>query len=164
MSPALRSVLIGTAGLDVAAVLALGLTWGRGGVRGGRDTVRTALLVGGAMWLAQGLHFTEELATGFHQRFPELLGLAPWSARFFVTFNLVWLVVWALSLWGLADRRQIALFPLWFLAIAGLANGVVHPLLSLRVAGYFPGLVTSPLVGLGGLFLLARLRAVTAGD
>ena len=34
-----------------------------------------------------------------------------------------------------------------FLAIGMVLNGIVHPLLSVRAGGYFPGLVTSPLVG-----------------
>lgn len=56
-----------------------------------------------------------------------------------------------------------ALFPLWFLGIAGVANGVAHPALSIRTGGYFPGLVTAPLVGIAGALLIRRLLAVT-GD
>jgi hypothetical protein len=53
-------------------------------------------------------------------------------------------------------------FPVWFLAIASAANGVVHPILSLIVAGYFPGLWTSPLAGLLGAALLRTLLAPPA--
>jgi hypothetical protein len=59
-------------------------------------------------------------------------------------------------------RRRAALFPLWFLAIGGVANGLAHPSFSLRTGGYFPGLVTSPLVGFASLLLLRRLAR--AGD
>ena len=67
-----------------------------------------------------------------------------------------------MSAWGLGRRRQVALFPLWFLGIASVANGLIHPLLALNAGGYFPGLVTSPLVGAVGALLLARLSRVTA--
>jgi hypothetical protein len=90
-----------------------------------------------------------------------LLGLSPWSLRFFVTFNLFWLAVWGLSLWGLKARWQAALFPLWFLGLGCLVNGLAHPAFSLRTGGYFPGLFTSPLVGLVGIFLLRRLSVIT---
>jgi len=38
---------------------------------------------------------------------------------------------------------------------------VAHPALSVFTQGYFPGLVTSPLVGVLGVLLLRRLHAVT---
>jgi hypothetical protein len=41
------------------------------------------------------------------------------------------------------------------------ANGVAHPLLSMRTGGYFPGLVTSLLVGVIGILLLRRLALIT---
>lgn len=74
---------------------------------------------------------------------------------------LAWLAIWSLSAWGLAVRRRAAPFPLWFLGIAGLANGVAHPALSVLSGGYFPGLVTSPVFGLAGVLLLRRLLLVT---
>jgi hypothetical protein len=54
------------------------------------------------------------------------------------------------------------LFPLWFLGIACALNGLAHPLLALRSGGYFPGLITSPLVGVAGVLLLWRTLRVTA--
>jgi hypothetical protein len=99
--------------------------------------------------------------TGFHERFPELLGLAPWPVWFFVSFNLFWLAIWILSAWALGARRRAAFFPLWFLAIGCSANGVAHPLLSMRTRGYFPGLVTSLLVDVVGILLLRRLALIT---
>ena len=113
--------------------------------------------------LVQGAHFAEELATGFHRRFPEVLGFEPWPVAFFVPFNLLWLAVWSLSIWGLAARQWTALFPLWFLGIASVANALAHPLLSFRAGAYFPGLVSSPFVGIAGAVLLAHLVRVTDG-
>ena len=163
MNEGLRSVLVATVPLDAIAVVALGLTIARGGVWESRAELRGAVRAAVAAVLLQGAHFGEELATGFARRLPELLGLAPWPPAFFPVFNLAWLAVWALAVGGLAGRRRMALFPLWFLALAGLVNALAHPLLALRAGGYFPGLGTAPLVGAAGLVLVRRLSRVTAG-
>ena len=161
MNEQLRSILLGTAGLSVAALIALLLTLARGGVEADPARRRRAVRVAVVAILFQSAHFAEELATGFHERFPVLLGLAPWSLWFFVPFNLIWLALWTLSVFGLAARRRAALFPLWFLGLGCVANGIAHPLFSLRTGGYFPGLVSSPLVGMAGVLLLRHLRGVT---
>jgi hypothetical protein len=110
---------------------------------------------------AQSLHFTEEFLTGFQARFPPLLDLDPWSPNFFVAFNLIWLAVWILSAIGLERGDRIALLPIWFFAIASIANGIGHPVLSLVARGYFPGLITSPVVGGIGVMLWRRLIDLT---
>jgi hypothetical protein len=161
VSEALRSILLGTAGLGVAAALAVFLTWMRGPVRADAAALRAAARVAVVALCAQLAHFAEELATGFPRRFPAELGLAPWPQGFFVAFNLFWLAVWAWSARALLTRRQPAVAALWFLAIAGMVNAVAHPVLSLRVVGYFPGLVTSPWVGVAGVVLARRLAALT---
>ena len=158
MTEELPSVLL----LAVMAVVALWLTISRGGVAASAAAVQPAVRVAAIAIAAQAGHFVEEVTTGFHVRLPAVFGLAPLSLRLFVWFNLAWLGIWALSAWGLARRRQVALFPLWFLGIASVANGLAHPLLALNAGGYFPGLATSPLVAAVGALLLARLSRVTA--
>jgi hypothetical protein len=103
----------------------------------------------------------EEFVTGFEQRFPALLGLPAWSERFFVAFNLVWLSLWILSAVGLQRGYRAALFPVWFFAIAAMANGIAHPLLAVVAKGYFPGLITSPVLGVLGVLLWLSLLALT---
>ncbi len=161
MNEELRSVLFGTAGLDVAAGVAVLLTLARGRITHSPRELRAAVRLAVVATLLQSAHFAEELATGFPQRFPELLGLTPWSQSFFLSFNAFWLAVFCLSCRGLAARRRLALFPLWFLGIACLANGVAHPWFAARTGGYFPGLFSSPLVGVVGVLLLRRLFLVT---
>jgi hypothetical protein len=113
----------------------------------------------------QAIHFAEEAATGFPYRLGARLGLPSMSFSFFVVFNLVWLGIWLASVPGLRSARVAAFFAAWFLAIAGIANGVAHPLLAVTAGGYFPGLVTSPLAGLAGLWLYVRLgRATRPGN
>lgn len=163
MNDVLRSILVGTAGLSAGAVIALLLTLTRRSSPAVNEREVRSVLRGAALAIvAQSGHFAEEYATGFHVRFPELLGLAPWPTIFFLTFNLCWLVIWIFSLWGVSKRRHLAFFPLWFLAVAGLANGVAHVGFSLRVGGYFPGLFTSPLIGAAAAILARRLARLTA--
>ena len=158
MTEYLPNVLV----LAVMAVVALWLTISRGGVAANAAAVQPAVRVAAIAIAAQAGHFVEELTTGFHERLPATFGLPPLSLPLFVSFNLAWLGIWALSAWGLARRRPVALFPLWFLGIASVANGIFHPLLALNAGGYFPGLATSPLVAAVGVLLLARLARVTA--
>ena len=156
MDEPLRNILVGSVGLDVAAVAALVLTM----QRVPRATPPDFVLLGWATVAIQALHFLEELVTGFETRFPVLLGLGAWPETFFVSFNLTWLVIWAAAL-VTVGRFRVALFPLWFLAIAAMANGIFHPLAAVAVHGYFPGLLTAPLLGLAGVPLFARLMRFT---
>ena len=164
MTAELRSVLIGTAGLSAAAVAALLLTFARARITTSISKRQRTARVAGVAVALQLVHFLEELATGFHQRFPEQLGLTAWSSSFFVSFNLFWLAVWILSCRVLAAGHLTAVAALWFLGIAGVANGIAHPLLSLGTGSYFPGLMTSPFVGAACLLLLRRLAVITAGS
>ncbi|MDH4351573.1 MAG: HXXEE domain-containing protein [Gemmatimonadota bacterium] len=161
MSDELRSILPSVTVLGAAAAMAVFLTISRGWAAGGSKHIRGAVLVALLTVLGQAAHFTEELLTGFDARFPALLGLPPMSLRFFVTFNVAWLAIWSLCAWGLAARRRAALFPLWFLGIACIVNGIAHPALALLAGGYFPGLVTSPIMGVLGVLLVRRLLVVT---
>ncbi len=144
------------------AVVALWLTVSRGGVTADAAAVRSAVWVAAIATATQAGHFVDELTTGLHERLPAAFGLPPMSLRLFVSFNVAWLVIWVLSARGLARRRHLALFPLWFLGIAAVANGLLHPLLALNAGGYFPGLATSPVMAVVGALLLARLARATA--
>ena len=106
----------------------------------------------------QGVHFAEEAVTGFHQAFPGLFGLPPMSFPLFVAFNVIWLVIWACSVIGIRSDRSVAVFAAWFLAIAAAVNGIAHPAFAITVGGYFPGLLTSPVIGLAGIWLWWRLH------
>lgn len=110
----------------------------------------------------QAIHFVEEFAAGFPAKFPALFGLPPMSTTYFITFNLAWLAIWVASIPGLRLGQRATYFAAWFLAIAGIINGVGHPAISIYVKGYFPGLLSSPLIGLAGIWLFSRLYAATA--
>lgn len=114
--------------------------------------------------VAQGAHFGEEAATGLHQQLPALLGQSAMPFSIFFLFNVTWLAIWAVSIPGLSSGRSVALFAAWFLAIAGLFNGIAHPLLALVSGGYFPGLFTSPLIGAAGALLWVQLYRATGRE
>jgi hypothetical protein len=109
----------------------------------------------------QSVHFAEELATGFHMRLGGLFGLPGMPLSLFVVFNLEWLGIWVASVPGPRSARAAAFFAAWFLAIAGMVNGIAHPLLAIADGGYFPGLVSSPFIAVAGVWLWLRLRGAT---
>lgn len=155
----MSSILLGTVGLLLAAIVALVLTVSRSTVTSNR--LRRIRAIAGLGVLLQAAHFGEEYSHQFYVRFPELLGLNSWSEDFFVTFNLFWLVIWVLSIACIGKVPRMAIFPLWFLAIASTANGFIHPMMSVIMGGYFPGLWSSPFVGLLGVVLLLALASAT---
>lgn len=161
MNETIESILIGTSLLSVLAVMALIVTASRYSVssdRLERERFVVLFLAGVAL---QCIHFAEEFLTGFNLRFPELLGLTPWPGEFFVAFNVCWIAVWTISAAGLLAGYRLVLFPVWFFAFGMTANGVGHPLLAAASAGYFPGLLTSPIVGTLGVWLWYRLSELT---
>lgn len=164
MSEELRSFLQGTIPLDVLLLTALYLTLTRASGLSDPRVRRRMIGLFAAAIAIQCAHFAEEWATGFNVRFPELVGLYPWSQTLWASFNFVWIAIWCLSLLGLTAGWRAALFPVWFLALACAVNGVAHPLLALAAGGYFPGLWTSPIAGIMGLVLLPRLARFTASD
>lgn len=126
-------------------------------------TQRTAAstVIGIAITL-QAAHFAEEWGTGFHVQFPALMNFDPMPLSFFVTFNLAWLAIWIGSIRSIRRGNAFAFFAAWFLAIAAMLNGVAHPMMAWATGGYFPGLVTSPLIGIAGVALWRRLHEATA--
>jgi len=160
----LGSILLKASILLAAAAAAVLLTVARGA--GGEDPearngAAKLLLLGIALHC---LHVAEEFVTGLHRRLPELLDVEPWSDDFFVIVNLLVIALVVLSSIGLAAAFLPAMAPAWFFAIAMAANGVAHPALAVAVGGYFPGLVTSPIVGVVGAVLVRRLWGLTAAE
>lgn len=109
----------------------------------------------------QCIHFVEETASGFHERLGTLFGLPGIPLLVFLLFNLAWLGIWVASVRGLRTARSAAFFAAWFLAIAGMINGIAHPLLAVAAEGYFPGLVSAPFIGVASIWLYLTLRRAT---
>ena len=153
---AVRSELIGTGALWVALVAAVAVAVG---YTDARQRLRHAAPTYLVVLALQCLHFVEEFITGFHLRFPMRLGLEAWPNSFFVIFNGVWLCLWTLAAAAILVGRapRVAGIAVWFLTFAAIGNGIAHPVLAISSGGYFPGLVTAPLLGLGGILLWRKL-------
>ncbi len=161
MSELLQSFLPSTALLGVALGVGIALTGMRSPLRGEPAELDALRRLAAVVIALQCVHFTEEFLTGFDRRLPELLGLAPWPGWIFVPFNVLWIGIWVVSAAALREGARGLLVPLWFLGLAMVGNAVAHPMLSLRAGGYFPGLVTSPVVGVAGFALCSRLARGT---
>lgn len=153
----LPSELVGTAPL-LALMLTAVIIAARSPVQ--RENASRIVPIACLVLALQLIHFTEEYAGRLHYRLPQFWGLEAWSDRFFLAFNLSWIAVWALSILALARGRTslASLAVLWFLALAGCANGLAHPALSLATGEVFPGLFSSIPLGLAGLALCRALK------
>ncbi len=153
----LPSVLV----LGLAALAALLLVSSRGSPPERGAERRNAARVLALAAVVQGIHFAEEASTGFHDRLGPLFGLPSMPFSMFVVFNVAWLGIWIASVPGIRAAHPAAFFAAWFLAIAGMFNGIAHPLLTLAAGEYFPGLLSSPIIGIVSIWLFVRLRAAT---
>ena len=140
-----------------AATLASVRRWGIFAVVDPRARTLFLLLV-----LAQALHSVEEYAFRLYDRFApahrisDALGVD--RATGFLAANAAFVLV-GLAWWSLAVRpqRRAGGGLAWFWAVLEALNGLVHILLALAAGGYFPGLLTAPLLlGLAAA-LIARL-------
>ena len=157
----LISLLPSIVALGLAALAALLLAINR---RSPAENVAQRISAAHALTVAvgiQSIHFAEEAATGFHERFGALLGLPGMPFSGFAIFNLAWIAIWIASVSGLRSTRAGAFFAAWFLAIAGMINGIAHPLMAVAAGGYFPGLVTSPFICAACVWLMLKLRDAT---
>lgn len=148
--------------LGLVAIVAVQLAQRRSSpIEAAKERIAASTALGFAAAI-QSVHFAEEWVTGFHVRFPALLGLEPMPISFFVPFNLVWIAIWIISIPFLRLGRRPAFFAAWFIAIAGVLNGVAHPMMAIASGGYFPGLITAPIIGLAGVILWKRLQTATS--
>jgi len=107
---------------------------------------------------AQIIHFAEEYRAGFQRVFPAQFGYV-WENWRFVTFNALWLIVFGLSIAAIARGRHLGYLSAYFLALAGIGNGIGHLTLAARVGGYYPGAYTAPLSLIAGVWLAVRLMS-----
>jgi hypothetical protein len=113
--------------------------------------------------LVQAAHSIEEYTTGLYQIFaPARFASSLVSnnlATGFVVLNSA-LVAFGLWCWAVPVRSRwsSARAFVWLWVLIELGNGVGHPALALARGGYFPGVVTAPLLFVLALWLAVRLR------
>lgn len=155
-------MVLGVSPLYVIAVIAFSLTITRRQAKNPEPAFFKRFIFLYLLGIAcQCFHFLEELLTGFYVQFPAFLGLAPWSVKFFVTLNVTFIALWVIAAIGVQKQIQAAYFLVWFLTLGGIMNVVGHPLLALITQGYFPGLITAPVVGGVGFGLASMLWKLT---
>ena len=151
------AVFLGVAGL--AAIRLASVRWSPPDHSEKRRKAARALAVAVG---AQGAHFIEEATTGFYAQFGELFGVPGMPRSFFLAFNLAWLAIWVASIPAVRSGQALGFFAAWFLAIAGMLNGVAHPMFAIAAGAYFPGLVSAPVIGAASVWLWLQLRRATA--
>ena len=62
---------------------------------------------------------------------------------------------------AIPSGHRVAFFPVWFFALGMTANGLFHPAFAIATRGYFPGLLSAPVVGILGVLMLERLVKLT---
>jgi hypothetical protein len=112
----------------------------------------------------QLIHFLEEYFTGFNYRWPaEIFGTRPYEDKQFVAINVGSYAVFIIGGVALLKRIPELYLPAVFFSVMGVMfNGIQHPVYSLMVKGYFPGLWTSVLDLALGPALLKRLLLASA--
>jgi len=111
---------------------------------------------------AQLVHFLEEAFFNLNVRLPEEFGFPAMTFSFFVFINISALLIWLI---GAFQRKShsFVVVSFWFLGLASMFNLIAHPAMAVAAGEYFPGLFTSPLVGVTGILLTRRLLHVTGG-
>ena len=125
-----------------------------------RSRVSTAF---GALILAQAAHSIEEYVGRLWETFPParfLCGLVSNDLeRGFLVINVsvVAFGVWCF-MWPVRRAWPSAAGFAWTWVVVEVINGIGHPLWSLRVGGYTPGLATAPALLVVALVVAKRLR------
>jgi hypothetical protein len=114
--------------------------------------------------LAQTAHSLEEYVTRLYDVFPParfVSGLFDDDRRIGFAIANVLLIAFGIWCWAFPVRRgwPSARGVAWFWAALEIANGTIHSGLAVARAGYFPGVVTAPLLIATGAWLSKRLAA-----
>lgn len=157
----LTPTMIALAAPAAAAVIMTGL---RPHLTPDKKARRRLFLVVGLTIAGQVLHFGEELLTELYVVFPTSFGYPAAPQSVFVSANITALVVWTGALLAVRQGIVIAVLPLWFLGFAELLNLFLHPGLAIWTGGYYPGVITAPLVGALGIMTIRELTRATAKD
>jgi hypothetical protein len=134
------------------------------------DLLMTRHKVGfGALVLTQAAHSVEEYVGRLWETFPParfLTGLVSQDQeRGFLVINLALVAfgVWCF-LWPIRRDWPTAASLAWIWVTIEVINGVGHPLWSLRMGGYTPGVATAPVLLVLALYVGQQLRTIARGS
>jgi len=117
-----------------------------------------------ALVATQAAHSVEEYVGRLYDVFPPaqfVSGLISQDhERGFVIFNiaLVTFGLWCF-VWPVRKKWLLAIPLAWFWVVIELINGIGHPLWTLTVFAYTPGVVTAPILLILALYVASQLRA-----
>jgi Protein of unknown function with HXXEE motif len=112
--------------------------------------------------VAQSAHSVEEYVTRLYDVFAParfVSSLVSGDLAFGFLVANVMLVAFGFWCWAVPVRARWPSAPAlaWGWAVVELGNGVGHSAMALARGGYFPGVLTAPLLILSALYLIARL-------
>lgn len=112
------------------------------------------------------LHFAEEFSTGFYIRIAEeIYHTQPNTANEMVIGQMILFFLTIVGAIAIHKKWKIPMFIVWFVVIMQMfVNAVQHPIFSIVVKGYFPGLITSQVNWILGFILFKRLWEVRKYD
>lgn len=110
----------------------------------------------------QLLHFLEEFTTGFHIRISrEIYGGNPYTPNEFVASQMGMFFLAIIGAIAIFRKWKIPMVFVWFVVVMFMfVNMIQHPIFSIIVRGYFPGLITSSVGWVLGPILFIRLWEV----
>ncbi|MBN1534509.1 MAG: HXXEE domain-containing protein [Spirochaetes bacterium] len=110
----------------------------------------------------QLLHFAEEFVTGYQTRIAaEIYHVQPFTINQMVISQMVLFFFTIVGAIAIVKKWKIPMFMVWFVVIMQMmVNAVQHPIFSIMVHGYFPGLITSQVGWVLGPILFKRLWEV----
>ena len=117
----------------------------------------------GALLVAQAIHSVEEYLGRLWESYPParfLTGLVSADhERAFVVLNVLLLAfgLWCL-VWPVRGRWPVAGAIAWSWVVVEIINGMVHPLWSVWIGGYSPGVLTAPMLFILAIYLARQLR------
>ncbi len=112
------------------------------------------------------LHFAEEFSTGFYIRIAkEIYHTQPNTANEMVIGQMILFFLTIVGAIAICKKWKPPMFIVWFVVIMQMfVNAIQHPIFSMIVKGYFPGLITSQVGWILGPILFKRLWEVRRYD
>jgi hypothetical protein len=110
----------------------------------------------------QLLHFAEEFVTGYQIRIAEdIYHTQPFTINEMVISQMIMFFFTIVGAIAIFKKWKIPMFIVWFVVIMQMfVNAIQHPIFSIIVKGYFPGLITSQVGWILGPILFKRLWEV----
>lgn len=157
MAGSVQSFLVGCAGLAALLAAAIVLWIARPIRRASKSRLESLSNVMAWGIIFYVVHQIECFLGTFHVTLPQLFGWIAWPGSLYLAVQAGCVLIWLPSTAGIRHLNRAAFLPAWFFALVAMGLGFLVPVLALTVEGYFPGLMSSSLVGVMGALTLRQL-------